>query len=81
VPGERVIFEKIFPRLKRIIINRKKLLTMLPNLTGHDLAPNKGGKIVSQENKTLTTAFGILVADDQNSMTAGERGAVLLQGA
>ena len=27
----------------------------------------------------LTTAFGIPVADDQNSMTAGERGPVLMQ--
>jgi len=29
--------------------------------------------------KTLTKAFGVPVADDQNSMTAGQRGPVLLQ--
>lgn len=29
--------------------------------------------------KTLTTAFGIPVGDDQNSLTAGERGPVLMQ--
>ena len=29
--------------------------------------------------KTLTTAFGIPVSDDQNSQTAGERGPVLMQ--
>jgi catalase len=34
---------------------------------------------MSNDKKTLTTAFGIPVADDQNSMTAGERGPVLLQ--
>jgi catalase len=27
----------------------------------------------------LTTAFGIPVADDQNSLSAGERGPVLMQ--
>ena len=31
------------------------------------------------KSKTLTTAFGIPVGDDQNSMTAGERGPVLMQ--
>ena len=31
------------------------------------------------QNKKLTTAFGIPVADDQNSLTAGERGPVLIQ--
>jgi len=31
------------------------------------------------QNKKLTTAFGIPVADDQNSITAGERGPVLMQ--
>jgi catalase len=31
------------------------------------------------EKKVLTTAFGIPVADDQNSLTAGERGPVLMQ--
>jgi catalase len=31
------------------------------------------------QNKKLTTAFGIPVADDQNSLTAGERGHVLMQ--
>jgi catalase len=34
---------------------------------------------MSQEKKVLTTAFGIPVADDQNSMTAGTRGPVLMQ--
>ncbi|MCX9014988.1 MAG: catalase, partial [Candidatus Methanoperedens sp.] len=32
----------------------------------------------NQKHK-LTTAFGIPVADDQNSFTAGERGHVLMQ--
>lgn len=32
-----------------------------------------------KKKKTLTTAFGIPVADDQNSMTAGTRGPVLMQ--
>lgn len=31
------------------------------------------------QKKKLTTAFGIPVADDQNSVTAGERGPVLMQ--
>jgi catalase len=31
------------------------------------------------EKKRLTTAFGIPVGDDQNSLTAGERGPVLIQ--
>jgi len=34
-----------------------------------------------QTKKRLTTAFGIPVPDDQNSLTAGERGPVLLQDA
>jgi catalase len=34
---------------------------------------------VSNDDKTLTTAFGSSVDDDQNSLTAGERGPVLLQ--
>jgi len=34
---------------------------------------------MSKKKKTLTTAFGIPVADDQNSMTAGGRGPVLMQ--
>ncbi|MDY0042277.1 MAG: catalase [Desulforhabdus sp.] len=34
---------------------------------------------MAQDKKTLTTAFGIPVADDQNSMTAGSRGPVLMQ--
>ena len=34
---------------------------------------------MSKEKKTLTTAFGIPVSDDQNSMTSGERGPVLMQ--
>jgi catalase len=29
---------------------------------------------MSKDKKTFTTAFGIPVPDDQNSMTAGERG-------
>ena len=32
-----------------------------------------------KESKVYTTAFGIPVADDQNSLTAGERGPVLMQ--
>jgi catalase len=31
------------------------------------------------KNKKMTTAFGIPVGDDQNSMTAGQRGPVLIQ--
>ncbi len=34
---------------------------------------------MSKKKKTLTTTFGIPVADDQNSLTAGERGPVLVQ--
>lgn len=34
---------------------------------------------MTKKKKTLTTAFGIPVPDDQNSMTAGERGPVLMQ--
>jgi catalase len=34
---------------------------------------------MGQEKKTLTTAFGIPVPDDLNSLTAGERGPVLMQ--
>ena len=34
---------------------------------------------MTKKKKTLTTAFGIPVGDDQNSMTAGERGPVLMQ--
>jgi catalase len=34
---------------------------------------------MTKDKKTLTTAFGIPVADDQNSLTAGERGPVLMQ--
>ena len=33
----------------------------------------------SVESKKYTTAFGIPVAEDQNSLTAGERGPVLMQ--
>ncbi|MBW6471372.1 MAG: catalase, partial [Methanosarcinaceae archaeon] len=33
------------------------------------------------QNKKLTTAFGIPVANDLNSITAGERGPVLMQDA
>ena len=36
---------------------------------------------MSHDKKTLTTAFGIPVSDDQNSLTAGERGPVLMQDA
>jgi len=32
-----------------------------------------------REDKTLTTASGIPVADNQNSLTAGERGPILMQ--
>jgi len=32
-----------------------------------------------KESKKITTAFGIPVVDDQNSLTAGERGPVLMQ--
>jgi catalase len=32
-----------------------------------------------KEKKTITTAFGISVADDQNSLTSGKRGPVLMQ--
>jgi len=34
---------------------------------------------MSEEKKTLTTAFGVPVGDDQNSQTAGPRGPVLMQ--
>jgi len=34
---------------------------------------------MAKGKKTLTTAFGIPVADEQNSMTAGEREPVLRQ--
>jgi catalase len=34
---------------------------------------------MSQEEKVLTTAFGIPVPDDQNTMTAGARGPALMQ--
>ena len=34
---------------------------------------------MAKNRKTLTTAFGIPVADDQNSLTAGARGPVLMQ--
>jgi catalase len=34
---------------------------------------------MSDKKKVLTTAFGIPVGDDQNSMTAGKRGPVLIQ--
>lgn len=34
---------------------------------------------MEKKKNTLTTAFGIPVADDQNSFTAGERGPVLMQ--
>jgi len=34
---------------------------------------------MAKNKKTLTTAFGIPVPDDQNSLTAGERGPVLMQ--
>jgi catalase len=34
---------------------------------------------MAKNKKTLTTAFGIPVADDQNSLTAGKRGPVLMQ--
>jgi catalase len=34
---------------------------------------------MAKNKETLTTAFGIPVPDDQNSLTAGERGPVLMQ--
>jgi len=34
---------------------------------------------MSNNNQKLTTAFGIPVANDLNSLTAGERGPVLMQ--
>ncbi len=34
---------------------------------------------MTKGKKTLTTAFGIPVSDDQNSMTAGKRGPILMQ--
>ena len=34
---------------------------------------------MTKEKDTLTTAFGIPVADNQNSLTAGLRGPVLMQ--
>lgn len=34
---------------------------------------------MEEKKNTLTTAFGIPVGDDQNSLTAGERGPVLMQ--
>ena len=34
---------------------------------------------LKQKKKKLTTAFGIPVGDDQNSITAGTRGPVLIQ--
>jgi catalase len=36
---------------------------------------------MAENKKTLTTAFGIPVGDDQNSQTAGQRGPVLMQDA
>ena len=36
-------------------------------------------EIDKKKGKRLTTAFGIPVVDDQNSLTAGERGPVLMQ--
>jgi catalase len=50
-------------------------------------ANRKGNRLTSRRNKiakdqkTLTAAFCIPVADDQNSMTAGESGPVLWQDA
>lgn len=34
---------------------------------------------MADEPKTLTSAAGILVADNQNALTAGERGPLLIQ--
>jgi catalase len=34
---------------------------------------------MAKDKKTLATAFGIPVPDDQNGLTAGERGPVLMQ--
>ncbi|NIO09068.1 MAG: catalase, partial [Deltaproteobacteria bacterium] len=36
---------------------------------------------MKEKRKKLTTAFGIPVPDDQNSLTAGKRGPVLMQDA
>jgi catalase len=36
---------------------------------------------MTEKKDNLTTAFGIPVADDQNSLTAGVRGPVLMQDA
>ncbi len=36
-------------------------------------------KKIAKNKKTLTTAFGSPVAEDQASLTAGERGPVLMQ--
>jgi len=36
---------------------------------------------MTEKKDTLTTAFGIPVADDQHSLTAGARGPVLIQDA
>ena len=43
------------------------------------MSKTKGKEMKIRESKTLTTAFGIPVADDQNSLTAGERGPVFMQ--
>jgi catalase len=51
--------------------NPKLLSKQTPSIT-------KGG-IKMSESRKLTTAFGIPVGDDQNSLTAGERGPVLMQ--
>src|SRR5699024_7375376 len=39
----------------------------------------KRGFLMSNDRKTLTTATGTPVGDNQNSITAGQRGAVLIQ--
>jgi catalase len=39
----------------------------------------KGRRDMEEQKKRYTTAFGIPVAEDQNSLTAGERGPVLIQ--
>jgi catalase len=45
----------------------------------HGHIDNSSQEITMRDNKDLTTAVGIPVADNQNSLTAGPRGPVLMQ--
>src|SRR5258708_16050514 len=45
----------------------------------HGQTDNSSQEITMRDNKDLTTAAGIPVADNQNSLTAGPRGPVLMQ--